>query len=85
MRRVLHNLALDESRDIHKDRRDMSFCRLVAEIHLAGKLFVAQERPRSDDEDDEDDWLNLGDAKFESDRERRFSRSRCPNTRDEYA
>ncbi len=48
----------------------------MAEIHLAGKLFSAQERPRSEDEEEEDDWLNLGDARFESDIERRYAHSR---------
>ena len=74
---VLRSLALDECRDAHKERKDMSFCRLVAEFHLAGKFFEAQERPRSDDEEKEDDWLNIGDARFESDRERRFALTRC--------
>ncbi len=76
MKMVLRSLAQDECKDAHKDRRDMSFCRLVAEFHLAGKFFEAQERPRSDDEEKEDDWLNIGDARFESDRERRFALTR---------
>ncbi len=82
MRMVLHSLALEESRELHKCRKEMSFCRLVAEIHLAGKLFTAQERPRSEDEEEDDDWLNLGDARFESDIERRYAHSRWAVCRD---
>jgi hypothetical protein len=60
MRSALYNLAQSESRETPKD---LSFTRLVAEIHLSAKLFVAQER--ASDDEDEDDAVDV--RKFESD------------------
>jgi len=51
MRLVLQSLAEGELRDTP---RDLSFSRMVAEYHLAGKLFEGQE-PSSEDEEDEEE------------------------------
>ncbi len=67
---VLHSLAQAEGRETPKD---LSFTRLLAEIYLSAKLFVAQERA-SDDEDDDD----VGDVRrFESDLRRFHAHTRC--------
>lgn len=49
MRMVLYNLAQVEQRETAKDT---SFSRLVADIHLAGKLFEPQQRCSEDEEDE---------------------------------
>ena len=70
MRLVLQNLAEGELRDTP---RDMSFSRMVAEYHLAGRMFEGQE-PSSEDEEEEDDESS---RRFDSDLRRNQSQNRC--------
>ncbi len=70
MLQVLHNLVQSESRDTPKD---LSFTRLLAEIYLSAKLFVALERA-SDDEEDED---SADFRKFDNGLRRHHALNRC--------